>query len=70
MKKHFNRKRGDNIRNREVDKSRSVRIVKVNQTGSLTNYKIIVDQKLFTYKSKEEIADMIYDTIQNYKEKR
>jgi len=52
----------------KIYKERSVQIVGVEKTGDLINYKIQIDPNLYTYKSKEEIADMIQRTIDDFKE--
>ena len=61
-------KGGDTITDR-IDENRSIQIVGYKRTGNLINYKIKVAPELFTYKTKEEIADMIERTIANYKER-
>lgn len=47
-----------------IDYYRSVRIEESSE-GDTTTFKVIVDAELFGYKTEEEIADMIYRTIQN-----
>lgn len=56
------------VKEDKIYKERSVQIVGVKKTGDLINYKIQIDPNLYIYKSKEEIADMIQRTVDDFKE--